>query len=98
MYEEKIAKNGKVMHFKDGKLISYDKYLEGISLQGVQETVVNQPPPVEESKVEASKDCIFCGSESKRRKFVNLKIVHLCEEDYLTKTTGEIAERIREIY
>lgn len=77
------TKSGRKMYFNNGKLITRDKYRE-LSL----ETIAKPKIAVETRK------CIFCGQEGTRSKFVNLQTVYLCDEDYLTKTTGKVAERI----
>lgn len=54
--------------------------------------IVPQGDPV----VELPKECIFCGIDSTRQKFVNMIKVPLCNEHWLEKTTGEIAKQLGE--
>lgn len=47
------------------------------------------------SQKELPTDCLFCGEPATRKRFVNQRIANLCEDDYSSHTTGEIAEQIR---
>lgn len=80
-----LAKNGRTMYYLDNKLTSKQKYEEWES----------GSVAVKEKTDEAA--CLFCGKEPSRTKFVNLKMVKLCEDHYQEKTTGEIAERMRNV-
>lgn len=48
-----------------------------------------------EGALPESKDCIFCGHYGTSSKFVNMKKVPLCDEDYQTHTTGEVIAQLR---
>lgn len=52
--------------------------------------------PQSEPVLQLPKECIFCGFEATRQKFLNMIKVPLCEEHWSTKTTGEIAQEMRE--
>lgn len=102
--------NGRIMYFKDGKMVkkSYmpadilPRLQSGVELQmstpGNLETVDQEPEDKgqSDSQVVGGKECIFCGEPATKQKFVNLKIAMLCENDYTTHTTGEVAAQIRE--
>lgn len=57
----------------------------------VNEVVVT---PVKEEK--SQKICIFCGEPGTCTKYVYLQTVYLCDEDYHSKTTGEVGQYLRE--
>lgn len=40
--------------------------------------------------------CVFCGIQSTRRRFINLKEVILCDDHYFNKSTGEVVQQLRE--
>lgn len=42
-------------------------------------------------KETSGKECLFCGQDANRERFVNLRMVYLCEKDYLNNTVGKIA-------
>lgn len=44
-----------------------------------------------------SKKCIFDGLPGTRQKYVVGQIVYLCEDDYQTKTTGEVGAKVKEV-
>jgi hypothetical protein len=54
---------------------------------------VVKPTPVE-YKEPPHKICLFCGQPGDMTRFVNLKTVYLCNEDYNTKTVGEIGQKM----
>lgn len=105
-YKRVDTANGRIMYFKNGKMVSKDDIPAGIvnSLENGVELSVGTPDPEtvdEANTVKAqspqSKICIFCKKESSRTKFINLETVYLCDEDYESHTTGEIAEQMRTI-
>ena len=63
-----------------------------------EQTVDQEPEDNGQSDSQAvgGKECIFCGESATKQRFVNLKIAMLCDGDYSSHTTGEIAAQIRE--
>lgn len=66
-------------------------------VQTVDGVVPNQPTLRQEEAPVVEKICIFCGQNGDASKFVNLQTAYLCEEDYLSKTTGEVVEQLRKL-
>lgn len=110
-YKHVVTANGRDMYFKNGKMVKkadipaeiLPRLEDGVELQmGSQpeadETVDEHASLPGESESEVvGKDCIFCGKEATKQRFVNLKIAPLCEDDYESHTTGEIAAQINEV-
>ena len=44
----------------------------------------------------AWRECIFCGEHATKQRLLNLQTVDLCDEHYLNKSIGRIAQRLRE--
>lgn len=61
------------------------------STETVDAKEVNQPQLERKEQ-----PCVFCGAESKGRKFINLIEIPICQEDRNTHTTGEIYAQYRE--
>lgn len=109
MYEKKTAKNGRVMFYRAGKLISVkeipevDRYmLEGLTQEQAEELVnsATLPKTIDEdvsigTEYKQRKVCIFCKETATTSKFINGNSADLCEEHYYSKTTGEIAAQVR---
>ena len=86
-YKQVTTKDGKILHYKDGRLTSKADY------------EVNKQPTVktvDEKLADAEKKmCIFCGKSATRTKWLNGEVIRLCNDDYLNHTSGEIAEQVR---
>lgn len=91
MYEKKVSKNGRTMYFQAGKLISAKQIPTDI-LAGLE----NQEQPIQDD-VPNPDECIWCGSYADSGRFMNGKVVRMCQTHYATMTTGETAQRLREI-
>lgn len=98
-FKKVTAKNGRVLFYIDGKMRP-----EAV----IPETILHRLETELEFEIELTnhqvktvsidtKKCIFDGHEATRQKFLNGTIVGLCNEDYQTKTSGKIAQRINEI-
>lgn len=68
--------------------------LGGLNVQMIDESDEAQAQLEQEPE---SKDCVFGDGPGNRRKFLNGKIVRLCEEDWQTKTTGEIVGQLNQL-
>lgn len=91
-YTKKNGPRGRFLYFKDGKMIS---------VKDIPEDIVDKLPlngEYEEKEVVAPtvRKCIFCGNHATESRFVDLQTIYLCEEDYYSKTTGKITEKLRE--
>lgn len=109
MYEKKIAKNKRVMFYKNGKLISVkdipevDRYmLEGLTREQAEELEkANHPLQTVDaegdvpSQLKQGKVCIFCSEVATTSKYINGKTADLCNNDYYSRTTGEVAAQLR---
>lgn len=62
-----------------------------VTVQTVDDQANNRPKSKKDKK-----ECIFCGEPGDRTRFVNLQTIDLCDEDYNSHTTGEIAAQVRE--
>lgn len=87
MYRTIQTKNGKTMHYNGSKLCSKAEYEANV------EQTVAEPTPDE---AQLPQTCIFCEGYAKRKRFINLITVSLCEDHYQAKTPGEIAEKLKE--
>lgn len=91
-YKKVETKNGRTMYYKDGKLCSKKEY----EANAVREP--KEEPSVEQKlKASESRRCIFCNGPGTKTKWINGKVIRLCEGDYLEHTTGEIAAQMREV-
>lgn len=86
-----IGSNGKPVFFIDNKIVSQKKYEEVLGPYTLP------TPPEGENIVPV---CPFCTAEHKesepsRQKFLNGQKINLCEDHYMSKTTGELAEVLR---
>lgn len=111
-YKYVLTANGRDMYFKNGKMVSkteipaeiLPRLESGVELQ-MGSPVENEELTVDQEQVdeaqseqnELPKGCLFCGEEATRQRYVNQQIVVLCDKDYETHTTGELAEQIRKI-
>jgi hypothetical protein len=103
VYSLKTAKNGRVLYFKDNKLISKNDIPEGTAVLDrdfdLDVERVERKPQNDTIKVESepeSRDCVVCGEKGTRVRFVNAKIIRLCEDHYNGMTIGEIAQALRD--
>lgn len=75
----------------NGRLVSVSDVPEDIL-----ELLKNQPTvEVLEDKIDPV--CIFCGSLARYSRFINLKTIPLCGQDYYDKSTGKIAQKLHEL-
>lgn len=81
---------GRKLFFKDGKMISVKDIPKD-----VLDTMELQKP-VDDTKPEFRK-CIFCGLPATEEKWLNKEKCYLCLDDYQTKTTGELAEKVQSL-
>lgn len=89
-YKMTPGPRGRQLFFRDGKLISKkdvpEDILSGMELQ----------KPVDDTAPEFRK-CVFCGLPATEEKWLNGAKQYLCLDDYQTKTTGELAEKLQTI-
>lgn len=77
------------------ELVNKMDLLDGLQVETVDDSADGQGQSKQEAQP-VSTDCIFCGAYGNRRKFVEMRTVRLCEEDWQTKTTGEVVGKLRE--
>jgi hypothetical protein len=74
---------------KGFKMISKSSIPEDVlSTMELQKPVNDQAPEF--------RKCIFCGALGTEQKFINGEMIDLCLNDYQSRTTGEVVERLRE--
>ena len=103
-YKRVDTANGRIMYFKNGKMISGDDVPTSIKLNLEDGAVFTVDSPVEtvdettssEGQLAQDKTCVFCGEPSDTAKFVNGQTVLLCSKDYASHTTGEIVAFLRD--
>jgi hypothetical protein len=95
------TKTGRKMHYYEGKLVTKDVFEASmqndpqnldVTVEEITTTTTSTttlPPTTPTDRV-----CLFCGAYGDTTKYVNMRIVYLCNNHYLTKTTGEIAEQL----
>ncbi len=102
MYSKKTSKNGRVLYFKDNKLTSAKAIPEGVAILDRDMTL---DEPVHQNATVVSEDladlepvsqCIYGDGPADRIRFINQQTIHLCDEHYNTRTTGEIVQQVRE--
>lgn len=94
------TKNGRVMFYIDGKMKSEKDVPEDAlkQLTGTMEIEYEAPAPEEKTLGEFDAHfCIFDQKPSTHKKFLLERLVGLCDEHYATKTTGKIAQRMKEL-
>lgn len=111
MYTKRTAKNGRVLHFLNGKLVSQNSIPEDAVVQDLDyelgslevREVEIEPETVDQDitnngtfEEEPDKVCVACGARSEFQRFVNLQHVELCKDHYDTLTLGEIVQVLRE--
>ena len=86
MNQYKLIKSSKgTRYLKDGKLISVKNIPEDV-LRGLET----------ENEVK-DKRCLFCDRPATKFRLFQLQPVDLCDEDYMTKTLGKIAQKLRDV-
>lgn len=92
-YKMSPGPRGRKLYFKENEQGKFKM----ISVKDIPEDILASmelQKPVEETKPEFRK-CIFCGQPATEEKWFNREKYYLCLDDYQTKTTGELAEKIR---
>lgn len=92
IYTKKLAKNGRTLHYKNGRLCSKVEY-EANAVPDTKEEVSVE----DKLKATEGHKCIFCGGPGHKTKWINAEVVRLCDSDYYEHTTGEIAEQMRKL-
>ncbi len=91
MYKTIEGKHG-TRYLKDGRFVKKTDIPADILIKlGVGMTDIN-----EQAIGSNEHKCIFCGMATKEFRLLNSQPVYVCEEHYLTKTLGEIAQKERE--
>ena len=101
-YELKIARGGQKFYYKNGRLTKRIKVpqeeLVKLHREHEVETVdatVDETDMVDSEPLE--NDCLMCGETATRTRFVNLQLVHVCEEHYFNCTLGQLVIKLREL-
>lgn len=96
MSEYKISKGprGRVLYFKreEGqgfRMTKRDNIPEHI-------LATMEPEKPVDDKAPEYRRCIMCGQLGTERRFLNQQMVDLCLDDYQSRTTGEVVEKMRE--
>lgn len=88
IYKQSKGPRGRWLYFKNGKMISKNSIPEDI-LFGME-----PEKPVSDQLPEFRK-CVFCGQPATEEKWLNGEKQYLCLDDYNTRTSGELAEKLR---
>lgn len=103
MYEKKTDKRGRVLYFKDKKMVSVNSIPEDAAIIdrdfGLTIDHTSQTDKVELGATNLpteDRTCIFTGEPGTHQRYVNGQLVWLNEEMYATKTLGEVAQQLRE--
>lgn len=102
-YKKVIAKNGRVMFYADGKMVSKEYIPVTVKEELKTATVVESETPLSQDHFETprqvdQKTCIICGDPAEHQKFLSGDIIGLCREHYLNTSSGKIAQAVREKY
>lgn len=94
MKYKRFQVRGQDRYMLDGKMISKLKIPPHIlkNLQGKSEIDTEEAEPTVDNK------CIFCGTETKMSRFINLQSIALCSEHVYAKTTGEVVQQYNKIH
>lgn len=97
-YDIKITANGMPNYYKDGERVKGKNLPEGLREQ-LLETIDDSENIVDDKNKNITTDklCIFCQGPADSGRTVNRQFIPLCRNDYETKTTGKIAQRVREL-
>lgn len=88
VYKQSPGPRGRVLWFRDGKMISKKDIPEDVL------STMELQKPVDDTKPEFRK-CVFCGQPATEEKWLNGEKQYLCLDDYNTRTSGELAEKLR---
>lgn len=89
IYKQSKGPRGRWLYFRNGKMISKNDIPEHI-LAGME-----PEKPVSDQAPEFRR-CLFCAQPATEEKWLNGRLNYLCLDDYQTKTTGELAEKVKE--
>lgn len=90
MYKTIDSVRGK-RYLHNGRLVKKADVPEDILLE------LEDHATVEEAHERTDKSCVFCGAESNFSRFINLKTIYMCGNDYYAKTVGEIVQRLNQL-
>lgn len=104
-YEKKLAKNGRILYFKNGVMTAKDKIPEGtivsdrdMEVDNLAQTVAVPPPTNDTVSLPTnSKECFFGDGENEYQKYINGQVLRLCRTHY-EMTTGNLVQAMREYY
>lgn len=110
IYKLVEAKNGRLMYFKDNKMVSpdkidesiMDKLMPGMEIDDTPGDFINEisPPTIKQAPEEQpmpEKKCVFCGNYGNIPKFIHGQLVYICEYDRDTHTTGQLGARVKQL-
>lgn len=79
---------GKPRYMRDGKLIKASEVPED-EIERMKGNVITQP------EASPPKSCLFCGAPARLTRYVNQRVVYICDDHYYTETIGKIAQKLR---
>lgn len=95
-YQRIVTKNKRIMYFVDGKMAKIAVIPEDVLHRLETEELVETETNEESVPTINTKKCLFDDEPATRHKFINGVTVGLCNEDYQTKTSGKIVQKINE--
>jgi hypothetical protein len=97
-YTYKTDDTGTTRWYANGKLtrkVNVPKS-ELVKFVPVQRVDAPSPEPVMIKPERVVYDCLVCGKYASRTRFVNLQLVHLCDDHYFNCTLGALVIKLRE--
>lgn len=88
------TKNGKFMFFKNGKMVA--KNSVPLPVREADPGLEIVLPDAPEPQKEEIKECLICGEEGVRRRFLSGINFRLCVEHYGKVGVGKLAQALRE--
>lgn len=96
------TKNGRIQYWNEHGMVKkadmpealVKRLLPGMEIE-IDAPSTETPAEPETPIVPASRDCFIDGAPGKFKKFLEQKMVYLCEEHYRSLTTGEVVFEMR---
>lgn len=103
-YAKRVAKNGRILYFKNGKMFKQSDIPEGVMImdldtftQRLQTVDAPTPEIVTVGTTEKQgKQCLWDDGPAENIRFVNGRYIDLCQTHYQSATLGKIVQHIRE--
>ncbi len=98
-YELKLTANGMPNYYADGERVKGKTLPEGIRERLNEDQTVDPTTQIVNDEPKPITDilCIFCQEPATSGKTLNSKFVPLCRNDYLAKSLGKVAQKVREL-